>query len=165
MLCLFVQVRGLYVDGTITFFPKEKCQGCAFFVLGYVFSKDMCRKFGTGAADLNGSKLVRESSSQEPGRASESDIKQGTFLILLAEDNAINQIGITKNLGKAGLGVDVVANGKEALDALSRTPYDLILMDCRMPVMNGFEATASIRSLEGEIGSVPTNAITANRAK
>jgi two-component system sensor histidine kinase/response regulator len=65
--------------------------------------------------------------------------------ILVVEDNVINQRVTRKLVEKLGYDVDVAANGKEALAALDRTSYLLILMDCQMPVMDGFEATKHIR--------------------
>jgi CheY-like chemotaxis protein len=72
----------------------------------------------------------------------------GKMAILLAEDNIVNQRVALRILQKAGHSVEVVANGLEALKALDRTAFDLILMDVQMPEMGGLEATAAIREKE-----------------
>jgi signal transduction histidine kinase/CheY-like chemotaxis protein len=68
--------------------------------------------------------------------------------VLLAEDNPVNQDVTRSMLRTLGCEVEVVASGREALDALSRTVYDLVLMDCHMPELDGFETTKAIRAQE-----------------
>jgi len=73
--------------------------------------------------------------------------KRSSFCkVLVAEDNPVNQMVIRAMLRKLGIEATLVADGRQAVDAVAATPFDLVLMDCQMPVMDGFEATQIIRS-------------------
>lgn len=83
--------------------------------------------------------------------------------ILLAEDNEVNQIVAAEQLQSLGCRVDIAWNGREAVDAFLRRDYDLVLMDCQMPEMDGFQAVAAIRDHEKKNASrTPVVALTAH---
>jgi CheY-like chemotaxis protein len=82
--------------------------------------------------------------------------------VLVAEDNLVNQAVAVGMLQSLGCEVDVVRNGKEVLDALIRSSYDIVFMDCQMPEMDGFEATARIREMDGAGNHRAIIAMTAN---
>ncbi len=85
--------------------------------------------------------------------------------ILLAEDNLINQKVAIRMIEKIGYDIDCVINGKEAVDAVNTSIYDLVLMDMQMPEMDGIDATIAIRSTEQNGDRIPIIAMTANAMK
>ena len=96
-------------------------------------------------------------------------LKEFNARILVVEDNTINQLVAQSMLDELGIQPDMVANGKEALHALQTLPYDLVLMDCQMPVMDGYDATRCIRAPDFKLFNkelhtrgIPIVAMTAN---
>jgi len=82
--------------------------------------------------------------------------------ILVVEDNAVNQEVALGMLNKIGFQAEVADNGQEGVDALEAGNFDLVLMDCQMPVLDGYAATGKIRKREGNGHRTPIIALTAN---
>jgi PAS domain S-box-containing protein len=98
---------------------------------------------------LPGAKDSRKAhDSRKRGAARGKPVIMRPEKILLVEDNEINTLLALKQLQRIGFVVTAVPNGQDAVEAVSREPFDLVFMDCHMPVMDGFEATRKIRRLE-----------------
>jgi two-component system, sensor histidine kinase and response regulator len=113
--------------------------------------------------------LGQGASSEDPGRQqrlitrhSIAEANKQQVRILLAEDDLINQVVFRTMLKKFGYSTDIAANGREAVEAVEQTDYDLVFMDCQMPEMDGFEATMHVRNLPLARANIPIIALTAN---
>jgi PAS domain S-box-containing protein len=114
-------------------------------------------------AVVSGEKVAADQSHVQPAaQPKRAEQRQRAARILVVEDNAVNQRVTSRTLEKLGYRADVAANGQEALAALQQIAYDLVLMDCHMPVMDGFAATAAIRAREGHQRHTPIIALTAD---
>jgi len=147
--------------------------------LGLTICKQLIRLMG---GEINVHSVLGEGSTfsftvpvrpvQEPISASPSSalpqigpnqFKTGPLKLLLAEDNLVNQKVVLQLLKKFGHAIEVANNGREAVEKFEKNRFDLILMDCQMPVMGGFEATALIRDKERASGTrIPIIALTAH---
>jgi PAS domain S-box-containing protein len=134
-------------------FTSEVGVGSTFWFtlsLKSLSATDSSEPAGTSAAALPNTTASKPAHSPEGAR------------ILLADDNPVNQMLATRLLQNLGCRVDKASNGIEAVDLLSRSAYDLVLMDCHMPEMDGFEATRAIRRLQSGAKRVPIAALTAS---
>lgn len=105
--------------------------------------------------------LAHEPDKEKNARVGEAEALSRPMNILLVEDNQVNQLVASSMLKKMGHTVYHAENGQRALEALEHQPFDLVLMDCQMPVMDGYEATRKIRQ-NPEWQNLPVIAMTAN---
>jgi signal transduction histidine kinase/DNA-binding response OmpR family regulator len=110
------------------------------------------------------SALAREQAepADAANRAIESNQSELGLHVLVAEDNLINQRVIGEMLRKMGCTSTFAGNGAQAVDKLREEPFDLVLMDCQMPEMDGFTATRTIRTMDAPAAQIPILALTAN---
>ncbi|MBY0238754.1 MAG: response regulator [Burkholderiaceae bacterium] len=109
-----------------------------------------------------GQRAIMASANGAATGATRSRVLKLQGRVLLAEDNLANQEVALAMLRNLGVEVAVAANGVDVIALLERQPFDLILMDCQMPVMDGFQATAAVRAAEGPERHIPIVALTAN---
>ena len=142
--------EALRETGVDAYLTKPVKQSQLFDCLSLVMSQDVeTREIKSGLVAL----------SAQPATVVEPPEK---LRILIAEDNPVNQKVALYQLQKLGYMADVVDNGKRALDALARSRYDIVFMDCQMPELDGYEATRDLRAIEGDERHTWIVAMTAN---
>ncbi len=139
--------------------------------LGLTISRELCRRMG---GDLTvestpgvGSRFefsvrVAPSSAPAPAPLPVPVVGRLSGRVLVVDDNLINQHLTRRLCERQGLEVEVASDGAQALARVQAAPFDLVLMDCQMPVMDGFEATRHLRALASPTAKVPVVAVTAS---
>ncbi|TCO94861.1 PAS domain S-box-containing protein [Chthoniobacter flavus] len=143
--------EALRETGVDAYLTKPVKQSQLYDCLSLVMSQDVeTREIKSGLVAL----------SEQPASLPSEPIEK--LRILIAEDNPVNQKVALYQLQKLGYMADVVENGRRALDALARSRYDIVFMDCQMPELDGYEATRDLRAIEGDVRHTWVIAMTAN---
>ncbi|SDK73763.1 response regulator [Pseudomonas indica] len=123
--------------------------------------EQMARPLGRAALYQTLRHILQPGVTETPRQSASDKPQSRQARVLLVEDNPVNQMVAKGMLAKLGCDVAVAAHGAEALDYLAREPVDLVLMDCNMPIMDGYEASRRIRQ-SGRWPDLPIIALTAN---
>ncbi len=143
--------------------PQMRAVGCAACLTKPVRSSHLLNalltSWSTRLEQRSQQSIVAlETNCAAPGQVA---IATSSLRVLIVEDNVVNQKVASRLLLKLGIEADVVADGREAIDKLDLVPYDVVFMDCQMPVVDGYEATAEIRRRQRPGQSVRIIAFTA----
>jgi two-component system sensor histidine kinase/response regulator len=157
---IIIMLTSLGVRGDVS---RLETLGCAGYLLKPVKQSQLFDSIITVLARRT--KVASYNTARIVTRHTLAEQKRRRIRVLLAEDNPMNQKLAVTLLKKAGYSVEAVENGKLAVEALNRKPYDLILMDVQMPEMDGFETTQAIRERKDDRKSTPIVAMTAHAMK
>ena len=142
--------------GIAAYLQKPVCQSQLYNCLVAVTTQSVV------SDHIAASRLVTQHSLREMGINQEEKTAFSSVRILIAEDNSVNQMVALGQLENLGYQAEAVTNGQEVLRAIEKASFDIILMDCQMPEMDGFAATAEIRRREGTARHTTIIAMTAN---
>jgi CheY-like chemotaxis protein len=146
------------MGGSVNFVSKEG-SGSTFWM---DLPLDVDRSVPSTSATVTGQRMITASQRLQPGERT-TRTAQGRHKILLVEDNRVNQKLLARMLESRNCTTIIAENGKQAVDRFEAEEFDMILMDCQMPVLDGYRATAAIRALEESLGvRTPIVALTAN---
>lgn len=156
------------VDGTNT----RKYDGAG---LGLSISQKLCRmmdgdvtvvsRLGVGSSFTASMRLTPCPEPEAKAPTPPEDLPQFGYRALVVEDNKFNQVVVTNLLKKIGITCVVAENGRQALEEIDAESFDLVFMDIRMPIMNGYEATEHIRARADDRASIPILALTGEATK